>query len=79
MEERVNCNYRIIQSLKLDATHEMVIGYNPKAPAPYVVWDCRNGNDYDTGGYTATYRQALAVLADRIRRRYDFLPTEWEQ
>lgn len=79
MENRVNAGYKIIQSLRLDPTHEIVIGHRPTAPSPYVVWDCKYGDSYDAGGYTLTYRNALEELADRLKRRYDFLPLEWEE
>lgn len=79
MENRVNVGYRIIQSIKLDERHEIVIGMHPTAPAPYVVWDCTNGDSYDTGAYTSTYRQALYAVAERINRRYEFLPLEWKE
>lgn len=74
METRENAGYTIIQSVRLDASHELVIGRHPSAPAPYVCWYCRNGDDYDTGGYCRTYRQALLVLAERIRDNYDCIP-----
>lgn len=79
MENRVNAGYRIIQSIKLDGRHEIVIGMHPTAPARYVVWDCTDGNNYDTGAYTSTYRQALLALAERVERRYDFIPLEWKE
>lgn len=79
MENRVNAGYRIIQSIKLDGRHEIVIGMHPTAPARYVVWDCTGGDSYDTGAYTSTYRQALYAVAERIKRRYEFLPVEWTE
>ena len=74
---RENAGYEIIQSLRIDSKHEIVIGRHPTAPAKYVCWDCTNGNDYNNGGYTMNYRQALAVLAERITSRYDSLPVEF--
>lgn len=75
--KRENVGYEIIQSIRLDAKHEIVIGKHPTAPASYVCWDCTNGNDYNNGGYCMTFRQALLVLAERIHNRYDFLPVEY--
>lgn len=74
---RACAGYIIIQALRLDSSHEIVIGHNPSAAAPYVCWDCRNGDDYNTGGYCQTYRQALLVLSDRLHDRYDYLPREY--
>ena len=75
-EKRVNAGYEIVRSLKLDSKHEIVIGKHPTAPAAYVCWDCTNGNDYNNGGYCMTFRQALAIMAERITNRYDWLPME---
>ena len=76
---RACAGYIIIQSLRLDPSHEIVIGHNPRAAAPYVCWDCRNGDDYNTGGYCQTYRQALLVLAERLHDRYDYMPFEYRE
>lgn len=74
---RACAGYIIIQALRLDPSHEIVIGHNPRAAAPYVCWDCVNGNDYNTGGYCQDYRQALLVMSERIHDRYSFLPREY--
>ena len=74
--KRTCANYEIIQALRTGSNTEIVIGHNPAAAAPYVCWDCRNGDDYNTGGYCSTYRQALLILAERIHDRYEWLPIE---
>ena len=79
METRENAGYKIIAAIPTGKNHEIVIGHHPTAPAPFVCWDCRNGNDYDNGGYTLSYRQALLVMAERIENRYDYLPVEWKE
>lgn len=79
MEDRVNAGYKIINSIKFDKRRELVIGMHPTAPSRYVVWDCTDGNNYDTGGYTSTYRDAMRILAERITRRAGFLPLEWKE
>lgn len=76
---RACAGYIIIQAIRLDPSHEIVIGHNPRAAAPYVCWDCRNGDDYNTGGYCSTYRQALLVLSERLHDRYDYLPREYRE
>lgn len=75
-ETRINVGYSIVSALRIDARHEIVIGRHPTAPAPFVCWDCADGNDYTNGGYCQTMRQALLVLSERIRARYDFLPRD---
>ena len=75
---RTNEGYKIITAVPTDDTHEIVIGHalNPRRPAQFVCWDCRNKEDYSNGGYTMTYRQALAVMAERINQRYEYLAVE---
>ena len=70
--------YEIIESVRCDSIHEIVIGKHPTAPAKFVCWYCNNGNDYYTGAYTMTYRQALAVVAERIMKSYNYLPVDYE-
>lgn len=76
--KRINCGYEIIRSMKLDDSHEFVIGkaVDPKTPAQYVCWDCIGKNNYSNGEYGSTFRQALYSMAERIRGRYECLPRE---
>ena len=76
---RVCANYEIIQTVRLDPRHEIVIGHNPAAVAPYVCWDCTDRNDYNTGSYCQTFRQALLVMSERLHDRYDWLPIEYRR
>ena len=75
---RINAGYKIIVAVPTDDRHEIVIGHaiNPQRPAQFVCWDCTNKDSYDNGGYTMTYRQALAVLSERIEQRYEYLAVE---
>lgn len=50
MESRKNAGYTIVQSLVI-GNAEFVIGHHPTAPAPYVTWECMNGNNYFWGHY----------------------------
>lgn len=76
--KRINEGYEIVVSIPVGDGHELVIGHasNPRRPAQYVCWDCSNGSNYSNGGYTKSYRQALAILAERINRQYEYLPVE---
>lgn len=76
MMERECVGYKIVTAVSIDAEHELVIGRHPTAPAKFVCWDCRAGDDYHNGGYCQTYRQALLVLAERIKNRYNYLPID---
>ena len=74
MNTRENAGYAIFQTVRLDQRTELVIGHNPAAASPLVVWDCYDSDNYNNGEYCSTYRKALEIIADRIRSRYDFLP-----
>lgn len=50
MAERKNVGYTIVQSLII-GNAEFVIGHHPTAPAPYVTWECMNGDNYFWGHY----------------------------
>ena len=75
---RINEGYEIVASIPTSNRHEIVIGHaiSPRTPAQYVCWNCTDGDNYHNGGYATTYRQALAVVAERINRQYEYLPTE---
>lgn len=77
--KRINAGYEIIQSIKTGKNSEIVIGKatNPQRPSQYVCWDCSNGDNYNNGGYTMNYRQALVVMAERITNRYEYLPIDF--
>lgn len=66
-EKRFNQGYEIIESCAIGST-EIVIGYNPKAPNPYVCWYCKDGKDYFWGYYT----NELAPAQDKLRERSEY-------
>mgnify|MGYP000814091926 CR=1 FL=1 len=45
MEMRINAGYTITDSVHIGKA-EFVIGEMPNAPAPFVTWECKNGNNY---------------------------------
>lgn len=78
MSKRVNAGYEIIVSIPINETSELVIGRNAKRLAKYVAWYCMSGNSYNTGGYCATYRQALEVVMMRIKENYQHISEDIE-
>ncbi|MFQ6963483.1 MAG: hypothetical protein ACLRR6_05055 [Oscillospiraceae bacterium] len=50
MEMRTNAGYTITDSVHIGKA-EFVIGEMPNAPAPFVTWECKNGNNYFWGHY----------------------------
>lgn len=63
--ERINQNYKIIESLSAGNT-EIVIGYHPKAALPYACWYCKNETDY----YWGSYYNNLSDARNKLIRRY---------
>lgn len=61
---RTNEGYEIIVSVPLDDRLEIVIGRN--CFDQYVVWHCKDGEDYYWGRYVLTYTQALLKLTEKI-------------
>ena len=64
MEQRENAGYVIVEALHIGKA-EFVIGENPKAPAPYVTWECKDGSNYFWGHYLITRESAEADLLER--------------
>lgn len=64
MERRENAGYVIVEALHIGKA-EFVIGENPKAPAPYVTWECKDGSNYFWGHYLMTRESAEADLLKR--------------
>ena len=56
MHTRTNAGYIITDSVHIGKA-EFVIGEHPGAPAPYVTWECKDGNNYFWGHYL-TSREA---------------------
>lgn len=70
MSERKNASYTIVQSLMIGDA-EFVIGHNPAAPAPYVTWECKDGNNYFWGHYMTERHQADRDLLERAKAELD--------
>ena len=66
-EKRSNGGYEIIESCTIGST-ELVIGYNPKAPNPYVCWYCKGGGNYFWGTYCDTIEATRENLSERYQR-----------
>lgn len=70
MEERKNAGYTIVQSLMI-GNAEFVIGYHPTAPAPYVTWECKDGNNFFWGHYMQERHEADRDLLERAKQELD--------
>ena len=74
--ERSCAGYKIIADLPLKKDESLVIGHNPKAVNPYVVWYCECGLEFNTGAYCNTYDEAMGVIAERIKTNKGWIMKE---
>lgn len=74
MDKRINANYLIIASFinPWNTDEEVVIGFNEKAPNPYVCWLCNNHNDYYWGRYYNTIFSAFDNYVERINNMLSY-------
>lgn len=64
---RVNAGYRIIETVRIDTTLEVVMGQNTSDQGtPYVTWLCRNATDYYWGDYRDDYDERRRRLFERV-------------
>ena len=63
-EKRSHQGYEVTEACTVEGV-ELVIGYNPAAPNPYVCWYCKHGRDYYWGYYTNELRTAREKLVER--------------
>ena len=80
MEVRKNAGYIITDSIHI-GNAEFVIGEFPGAPAPFVTWECKDGNSYFWGHYLTTRQNAEKDLLERAGQEREWLdnrqkPTE---
>ena len=61
---RTNEGYEILVSIPVNEHEEIVIGRNYSGR--FVVWNCKDGDDYFWGHYVMTYKQALKALVRKL-------------
>ena len=66
MAKEINAGYEILDRHRVGST-EVVLGHNPRAPEPYVIWKCRHGSDYHFGHYCVDKNSAVKDFKKRIR------------
>ena len=77
MSERKNAGYTITDSIHIGKA-EFVIGEYPKAPSPYVTWECSGGNNYFWGHYFPDRRSAEKNLLERAQAELTYLMQQEE-
>ena len=71
MEVRKNAEYIITGSIHIGNT-EFVIGEMPNAPAPFVTWECKDGNNYFWGHYLSDRKATERDLLERAGRELEY-------
>ena len=66
MNVRINQGYVITDSIHIGKA-EFVIGEMSNTPAPFVTWECKDGNNYFWGHYLTTRKAAERDLLERAR------------
>ncbi len=77
MSERKNAGYTITDNIHIGKA-EFVIGEHPKAPSPYVTWECSGGNNYFWGHYFPDRRSAEKNLLERAQAELTYLMQQEE-
>lgn len=77
MSERKNAGYTITDSIHIGKA-EFVIGEHPKAPSPYVTWECSGDNNYFWGHYFPDRRSAEKNLLERAQAELTYLMQQEE-
>lgn len=78
MSERINAGYTITDSIHI-GNAEFVIGEHPKAPDPYVTWECSGGNNYFWGHYFSDRKSAEMNLLERAQAELTFAMQQGEK
>ena len=71
MDVRMNAGYIITDSIHIGET-EFVIGMSVSAPAQFVTWECKDGNNYYWGHYLYERMAAEHDLLDRASKELEF-------
>lgn len=69
---RKNAGYTITESIFVGNV-EFVLGENTAAPARFVTWECKDGNNYYWGHYMTDKLTALRDLLDRAGQALSIL------
>lgn len=78
MDVRMNAGYIITDSIHIGET-EFVIGMSVSAPAQFVTWECKDGNNYYWGHYMTDKLAALRDLLDRAGQELTILESRQTQ
>ena len=71
MNVRINQGYVITDSIHIGKA-EFVIGEMSNTPAPFVTWECKDGNNYFWGHYLTTRKAAERDLLERAVQELEY-------
>ena len=71
MNVRINQGYVITDSIHIGKA-EFVIGEMSNTPAPFVTWECKDGNNYFWGHYPTTRKAAERDLLERAVQELEY-------
>lgn len=71
MKDEINQGYVITDRIQVDPNHAFVLGFNPKAPQPFVTWKCGQNDYYYYGHYFNDQDKAIRDLCTRVMEALD--------
>lgn len=71
MKDEINQGYVITDRIQVDPDNAFVLGFNPKAPQPFVTWKCGQNDYYYYGHYFNDQDKAIRDLCARVIEELD--------
>ena len=72
MKDEINQGYVITDRIQVDPDNAFVLGFNPKAPQPFVTWKCGQNDYYYCGHYFNDQDKAIRDLCARVMEALDY-------
>lgn len=72
MKDEINQGCMITNRVSVDSNNTFVLGYNPKAPEPFVTWKCAPEDYYYHGHYFNDRNNAIRDLCTRVMEALDY-------
>ena len=72
MKDEINQGYVITNRVQVDPDNAFVLGFNPKAPQPFVTWKCGQNDSYYYGHYFNDQDKAIRDLCARVIDELDY-------
>ena len=66
MKDEINQGYVITNRVQVDPDNAFVLGFNPKAPQPFVTWKCGQNDSYYFNDQDKAIRDLCARVIDEL-------------